>query len=135
MHSGFKRDLDPLDLELLERAWVAVKENSALVDLDSDEELEATLRRELVEIACSNGVTDAETLRDVLLAALSVGDDAEADVAGALRAGLGGAVLVRTGKYCRGDEARFDPRPTVTVESLSAAVDWILAHRPSPPSC
>ena len=41
MHSGFKRDLDPLDLELLERAWVAVKENSALVDLDSDEELEA----------------------------------------------------------------------------------------------
>ena len=71
MHSGFKRDLDPLDLELLERAWVAVKENSALVDLDSDEELEATLCRELIEIARFNGVGDAETLRDVLLAAMS----------------------------------------------------------------
>ena len=34
---------------------------------------------------------------------------------------LGGAVLVRTGKYCHGDEERFDPPPTVTVESLSAA--------------
>jgi HAD superfamily hydrolase (TIGR01458 family) len=67
--------------------------------------------------------------------AVMIGDDAEADVAGALLAGLGGAVLVRTGKYCRGDEARFDPRPTVTVERLSAAVDWILAHRPLPPSC
>ena len=66
--------------------------------------------------------------------AIMVGDDAEADVAGALRAGLGDAVLVRTGKYRAGDEERFDPRPTVTVESLSAAVDWILAHRPLPPS-
>ena len=63
-----------------------------------------------------------------------VGDDAEADVAGALRAGLGGAVLVRTGKYRHGDEERFAPPPTVTVESLSAAADWIVAHRPSPPS-
>ena len=42
--------------------------------------------------------------------AVMVGDDAEADVAGALRAGLGGAVLVRTGKYTHGDEERFDPR-------------------------
>ena len=67
--------------------------------------------------------------------AVMVGDDAEADVAGALRAGLGGAVLVRTGKYTRGDEERFDPPPTVTVENLSAAADWIVAHRPSPPSC
>jgi HAD superfamily hydrolase (TIGR01458 family) len=66
--------------------------------------------------------------------AVMVGDDAEADVAGALRAGLGGAVLVRTGKYCHGDEERFDPPPTVTVESLSAAADWIVAHRPLPPS-
>ncbi len=59
---------------------------------------------------------------------------AEADVAGALRAGLGGAVLVRTGKYCDGDEERFKPPPTVTVESLSAAAGWIIAHRASPPS-
>ncbi|MEZ5874681.1 MAG: TIGR01458 family HAD-type hydrolase, partial [Hyphomicrobiales bacterium] len=36
--------------------------------------------------------------------AVMVGDDAEADVAGALRAGLGRAILVRTGKYRDGDE-------------------------------
>jgi hypothetical protein len=48
-----------------------VKENSALVDLDSDEALEAALRRELIEIARSQGVSDAEALRDILLAALS----------------------------------------------------------------
>ena len=60
-----------------------------------------------------------------------VGDDAEADIAGALRAGLGSAVLVRTGKYCDGDEERFEPPPTVTVENLSTAADWIVAHRPS----
>ena len=74
MHSRFKRDLDPLDRELLERAfegaWVAVKENDSLNDLDSDEALEATLLRELIEIVCSNGVSDAEALRDVVLAAL-----------------------------------------------------------------
>jgi hypothetical protein len=70
MVSKFRRDLDPLDLELLERAWVAVKENDSLNDLDSDEALEAILRFELIEIARSHGVSDAETLRDVLLAAL-----------------------------------------------------------------
>ena len=66
----FRRDLDPLDLELLERALegtlVAVKESDGLVDLDSDEALEATLRRELIEIAHCNGVTDPDTLRDIL---------------------------------------------------------------------
>ena len=67
--------------------------------------------------------------------AVMVGDDAEADVAGALRAGLGGAVLVCTGKYRPGDEERFDPPPTVTVERLSAAADWIVAHSPTSLSC
>jgi len=37
---------------------------------DSDEELEAALRRELIEIARFNGVSDPETLRDILLASL-----------------------------------------------------------------
>ena len=71
MHSRFNRDLDPLDRELLERAfeyaWAVVKENGSPVDLDSDQALEATLRRELIEIACSNGVSDAETLIDEAL--------------------------------------------------------------------
>jgi ribonucleotide monophosphatase NagD (HAD superfamily) len=59
--------------------------------------------------------------------AVMVGDDAETDVAGALRSGLAHALLVRTGKYRRGDENRFEPAPSATVNDLSAAVDWILA--------
>jgi HAD superfamily hydrolase (TIGR01458 family) len=66
--------------------------------------------------------------------AVMVGDDAEADVAGALRAGLSSAVLVRTGKYRPSDEARFDPKPTATVENLSTAADWIVAHSTTPVS-
>lgn len=62
--------------------------------------------------------------------AVMVGDDAEADVAGSLSAGLGQALLVRTGKYREGDETRFDPHPTATVDNLSAAADWILAKLP-----
>ncbi|MDL2397977.1 TIGR01458 family HAD-type hydrolase [Rhizobium mayense] len=61
--------------------------------------------------------------------AVMVGDDAETDVAGALRAGLSGALLVRTGKYRRGDEKRFKPQPTATVNDISAAVEWIIANR------
>ncbi len=60
--------------------------------------------------------------------AVMVGDDSESDVAGALQAGLGAAVLVRTGKYRNGDETRFDPNPTMIVADLPAAVQWILEH-------
>ena len=42
-----------------------------MVGLDSDEALEASLRRELVEIARCNGVTDPDTLRDILLDLMS----------------------------------------------------------------
>jgi HAD superfamily hydrolase (TIGR01458 family) len=61
--------------------------------------------------------------------AVMVGDDAETDIAGALQTGLAHALLVRTGKYCPGDESRFNPPPTATVNDLSAAVDWIMAAR------
>jgi len=46
--------LDPLDLEILHRAFDATQA------VASDEGLEAILRRELVEIACFNGVSDLE---------------------------------------------------------------------------
>jgi hypothetical protein len=73
MDSKFRDVFDPLDLEILERAFdgalATLKEDEARADLDSDEELEATLRRELIEIARLNGVNDAETLRDILLGA------------------------------------------------------------------
>lgn len=61
-------------------------------------------------------------------AAVMVGDDAEADVAGALRAGLSAAVLVRSGKYVAGDEGRVSPPPSATVADIGAAVDWILSR-------
>jgi hypothetical protein len=35
-------------------------------EFDSDEGLEALLRRELIDIACFNGVSDPETLRDIV---------------------------------------------------------------------
>lgn len=52
-----------------------------------------------------------------------VGDDVMADVGGARRAGMD-AVLVRTGKYRRGDEQRLTPAAPV-VKDLAAAVEWI----------
>ena len=39
-------------------------------DADSDEALEAEVRRELVEIARLNGVSDPETLKDIFLASM-----------------------------------------------------------------
>jgi hypothetical protein len=63
-------DLDPLDLEIVERALQGVCEGitagSAPLDLESDEELERALRRELAETVRASGVTDAEALLDIL---------------------------------------------------------------------
>ena len=75
MHRKSQRDLDPLDLELMERAFesalAAAKGNNVLTgELECDEELEANLLREITEIALVNGVSDAETLRDILLTKL-----------------------------------------------------------------
>jgi len=56
-----------------------------------------------------------------------VGDDVEADIGGAMAAGLRG-VLVQTGKYRPGDEDRIDPPPDAVAAGLSQAVDWILAR-------
>lgn len=70
-----RHELDPLDVEILQRAfevtWAAIKAGDWSFDFDSDdEELEAALRRELVEIARFNGVSEPETLRDILLATM-----------------------------------------------------------------
>ncbi len=54
-----------------------------------------------------------------------IGDDVEGDIGGALAAGLAG-VLVRTGKYKKGDESRIEPGPTAMCDDLAAAVSWIL---------
>jgi len=57
-------------------------------------------------------------------ATVMVGDDVDADVIGALDAGLP-AILVRTGKFRPGDEQKVEGRAPV-LEDISAAVDWIL---------
>lgn len=55
-----------------------------------------------------------------------IGDDAEADIAGALEAGMGRAVLVQTGKYRPGDETAFSPPPTAMARDVGSAVDALL---------
>jgi HAD superfamily hydrolase (TIGR01458 family) len=54
-----------------------------------------------------------------------VGDDYEADVNGALSAGLQ-AILVRTGKYQAGDEVLIECAGAQVCDDLSAAADLIL---------
>lgn len=54
-----------------------------------------------------------------------IGDDAEADVGGAMAAGLMG-VLVRTGKYRAGQETSLAAPPTAVAENLREAVDMLL---------
>jgi ribonucleotide monophosphatase NagD (HAD superfamily) len=61
-------------------------------------------------------------------ALVMVGDDAEFDVAGALAAGCGAAVLVRTGKHRPGDESKFAPRPTLVIDSV-VDLPRVLAER------
>jgi len=66
------------------------------------------------------GLTPAE--------AVMIGDDAEADVGGAMACGLAG-ILVKTGKYRQGDEAHIRPPATAVVDDLAAAADWLLQAR------
>jgi HAD superfamily hydrolase (TIGR01458 family) len=56
---------------------------------------------------------------------LMVGDDAEADVGGAMAAGLSGA-LVRTGKYRAGQEQSLAPPPDLVADDLAAIVKILL---------
>ncbi len=59
--------------------------------------------------------------------AVMIGDDVESDIAGAMAVGMAG-LLVRTGKYRPGDEARVTPPPNAVLADLTEAVDWILAR-------
>jgi len=65
------RDLDPLDLELVERAFEcvldAIETDSAPDEFETDEEFEIALRRELAEMVRSSGISDVDALLDLLL--------------------------------------------------------------------
>ena len=85
VYKSTENELDPLDREFLERAfdatWEAIKGSHQHFDADSDEELEAEVRRELIEIARVNGVSDPETLKDVLLASMPARSASRSDPA------------------------------------------------------
>jgi len=81
-------------------------------------------RRNFYRAALSSlGVDDVDPSQAVM-----VGDDVVGDIKGALDAGLGGAILVKTGKYVYGDELGRKTGgvvPTLTVDSIVEAVEYI----------
>jgi hypothetical protein len=71
MDGTLTRDLDPLDLEVLERALAStpevIKSGLESAELESDEELELALRRELAEMIRASGESDPDALLDMLM--------------------------------------------------------------------
>jgi hypothetical protein len=66
--SSLRHEFDPLDREILERAFHAALEAKRFVaEIDDGESLETVLRTKLIEIVQTNDFSDAEALRDVLL--------------------------------------------------------------------
>jgi hypothetical protein len=76
-----KKESDPLDREIFDVTWESIKQSHLHFDADSDKELEAEVRRELVEIARINGVSDPETLKDILLASMQASGAPQCDPA------------------------------------------------------
>lgn len=71
MFGSLRHEFDPLDREILERAfyaaWAAIEEHGPSA---ADERLAATLRCKLIEVAHTNRLNDAEGLRDIVLGEL-----------------------------------------------------------------
>ncbi len=121
--------------------FLALAANRTFKDADNELSLDAGAFVAALEFACQRkAMVLGKPSKAFYAAALAsmdcgleegvmVGDDAEADVSGALAAGLGAALLVRTGKYQPGIEGRFDPPPTAVIDDLPAAVKWILENR------
>ncbi|XP_040277058.1 haloacid dehalogenase-like hydrolase domain-containing protein 2 [Bufo bufo] len=59
--------------------------------------------------------------------AVMIGDDSRDDIGGAQDTGILG-ILVKTGKYRVGDEAKINPAPHLTCDSFPQAVDHILKN-------
>lgn len=122
-------------------AFLALAKNRAFQDTDGENSLdtgafvaalEFASRREadvMGKPAPAFFTAAAESLGQPPRSLAMIGDDAESDVAGALSAGIGQAVLARSGKYQPGDEDRVSPRPSAVVDDVAAAVDWVLARR------
>lgn len=138
---GFTYDaLNTAFRELVDGApMLALAQNRAFMDADGTLSLDAGAFVKALEYASGTApillgkpapgffAAAAESMGLALADVAMVGDDAEADVAGALSAGVGMGALVRTGKYREGDEAGFDPRPTAVVADLTEAAERILS--------
>lgn len=109
------READGLSLDA--GPFVAALENAAGVEAI----ILGKPATEFFHSACAAMETDPE--RTVM-----IGDDVEADVNGATRAGLRG-VLVRTGKYRDGDEQQLEDVDALVFPDLAAAVDWLLSRQ------
>jgi len=117
--------------------FLALATNRSFRDADGQLSLDAGPFVRALEYACRRqarilGKPSADFYRAALESmgctpqtAVMVGDDVEADVGGAMAAGIP-ALLVRTGKYETGAETLLDPPPTAVLDDLPAAVDWIL---------
>jgi HAD superfamily hydrolase (TIGR01458 family) len=128
--------------ELIEGAeFLALASNRTFQDVDGKRSLDAGAFVTALEFASQKAaivlgkpspqfyLSALTSMNCSKMEAVMVGDDAETDIAGALRAGLSQALLVRTGKYRHGDENLFKPAPTATMDDICAAVDWIIAAR------
>ena len=73
MFRSLRHQFDPLDREILERAF------DATLALVANDRITTVLRKELIEVAESNGLSDAETLRDLVLARLQFRSDPGSD--------------------------------------------------------
>jgi HAD superfamily hydrolase (TIGR01458 family) len=119
--------------------FLALANNRSFRDFDGELSLDAGPFVTALEYATSRTATllgkpSARFFREALasmgrsaLEVAMIGDDVEADVAGAMAIGLAG-ILVRTGKYAAGDELKIRPPPTGVVADLSAAASWVLAQ-------
>ena len=116
LNTAFRKLLDGAE-------FLALARNRSFKDDDGELSLDAGPFVAALEYACQRqAVLFGKPAADFFQAALAsagcdgkeavmVGDDAEADVAGALAAGVGSALLVRTGKYRPGDENKVKPCP------------------------
>ncbi|MCG7522797.1 TIGR01458 family HAD-type hydrolase [Ruegeria sp. Ofav3-42] len=116
---------------------IALAKNRVFMDKDGQLSLDAGCFVKALEHATGArarlfGKPDSEFFRAAIASTRAspaqsamIGDDAESDIAGALAAGAAEAYLVRTGKFREGDETRFAPEPTATVDDICEAVAYL----------
>lgn len=117
--------------------FLALAKNRVFRDNDNEMSLDAGPFVAALEFACGREATvlgkPSPTFFALAVEALActpetvvmIGDDAEADIGGAMAAGLMG-ILVQTGKYQPGQENRLAQQPTLVAQNLKAAVDRLL---------